>query len=460
MIQRLLERPVEWGQQLHRASPFGSRVLLTAGTNVFLAAIGLATGILAARLLGPQGRGELAAIQLWPSLLATLAMLGLPEALVYYSAREPVRAGRYLGSAVSLGLLAAGPVMLVGFLLMPVLLAAQPEAVIRAARWYLLIVPLYALVGMPIHPLRGVNDFLTWNLLRPSANFCWLLVLAAAFLLERSTPQWVAAWYLVALALLMIPIAAIVRRRIAGPFAPGASQWSPLLRFGLPTVAGTLPQLLNLRVDQLLMAALLPARSLGLYVVAVAWSGIISQVPSAVGAVLFPRVASQPEAARQAEAFAQGSRLGVALVVLLAVPLALLTPWLLPLLFGARFAESVPAALILVAAGSLAGLNGILQEGLKGLGHPKAVMWSEFAGVGATATALFLLLRPLGIVGAALASLAGSATVAAFLLIQARRIARVSLSSLLLPRGREFAATWRRIRSVAEETASAPPQGR
>src|SRR5713101_4590346 len=74
-----------WQSTAH-ASPFGSRILLTAGTNGLSAVLGITTGMLAARLLGPQGRGELAAIQTWPSFIATLAMLGLPEALVYYSA--------------------------------------------------------------------------------------------------------------------------------------------------------------------------------------------------------------------------------------------------------------------------------------------------------------------------------------------------------------------------------------
>lgn len=46
------------------------------------------TGPLAARLLGPEGRGTLVAIQLWPSALATIAMLGLPDAIVLACLRD------------------------------------------------------------------------------------------------------------------------------------------------------------------------------------------------------------------------------------------------------------------------------------------------------------------------------------------------------------------------------------
>src|SRR6202030_2462068 len=86
------------------ASAFATNTVITAATNIALAVLGMVSGILAARLLGPHGRGELAAIQTWPSFIASLAMLGMPEAVVYYSARAPSTAGRYLGSAVMVAL--------------------------------------------------------------------------------------------------------------------------------------------------------------------------------------------------------------------------------------------------------------------------------------------------------------------------------------------------------------------
>src|SRR5262249_21288164 len=129
-------------------SGFVRGILGTAGTNVLLAMIGLATSILAARLLGPAGRGELAAIQTWPAVVATVALLGLPDAVVYFTARRPDRGGSYLGSAMALALLASAPFMALGYLVMPLVLAAQSSEVVHAARWYLVIVPLFASVGM------------------------------------------------------------------------------------------------------------------------------------------------------------------------------------------------------------------------------------------------------------------------------------------------------------------------
>jgi len=80
---------------LHATNPFGAGAALTAAANLAIAVLSIVTGVVSARLLGPHGRGELAAIQTTPGFLASLAMLGMPEALTYFSAQEPepARAG-------------------------------------------------------------------------------------------------------------------------------------------------------------------------------------------------------------------------------------------------------------------------------------------------------------------------------------------------------------------------------
>ena len=65
-----------------------------------------------------------------------------------------------------LGLLSSTILGLAGYTAMPLLLAAQSPSVVVAARWFLLLGPLCALVGMPLHPLQGRADFARWNALR------------------------------------------------------------------------------------------------------------------------------------------------------------------------------------------------------------------------------------------------------------------------------------------------------
>jgi len=435
----------------HRAltiSRFGTHVGITMGTNVVLMLLGLATGSLAARLLGPVGRGELAAIQVWPTAIATIAMLGMPEALVYFSGRFRNQAGRYLSSSIAFVLLACPLFIAVGYWAMPILLSAQPDWVVYAARWYLLIIPINAFVGMASHPLRGRSDFAVWNVLRLGLPIGWLILLVIAMILRVPSPTLLAAGYLVILFLYAFAKFYIVTRRIPGPFRPDPNRWGELLRYGLPCMFTAMPQLLNLRLDQMLMATLLPPRNLGLYVVAVAWSNGLRPLLSALGTVLFPKVASISEETARKETLAQGSRLGIVAAGAVAVPMMGVTPIFIPLLFGRDFTAAVPAALVLVAASAVLSFNIILEEGLRGLGHPKAVMWAEILGLIVTGALLALLLRPLGIMGAAIASLSAYSIVAICLLIQAVHLTGLSLRRFLCPVPQEILTAWRQIKRM------------
>jgi O-antigen/teichoic acid export membrane protein len=347
---------------------------------------------------------------------------------------------------MTLALISSLPFLAAGYMAMPLLLSAQSARIVGGARWYLLIVPVYGLVGMPYDSLRGRGDFSIWNGLRITPAVGWLTVLVLAWLLGRAQPRFVAGAYLCALSLLVIPVDWVVMRRVPGPFRPEIKHWKAMLRFGLPCVISTMPQTLNFRLDQMLMAGLLPARVLGLYVVAVAWSsGATAPLLNALGAVLFPRVASQPTPEQQARALAQGSRLAILASLILAVAIIALTPRMVPLLFGSKFAAAIPAALVLVVAGAISAFNLVTEEGLKGLGCPSAVMWAEFGGLVVTAVSLWLMLRPLEIMGAALASLFGYSAVAILLIACERSLTGYSLASLLCPTVGEVQTGWKRL---------------
>lgn len=441
--------PVPQVQPRPPRASMGADALLTGATNLALALVGLVTGILAARLLGPHGRGELAAIQTWANSMGALAMLGMGEALVYFSAREPERAGRYVTSAALLALFASLPFMAAGYLAMPTLLSAEPAHIVAAARFYLLLIPLFALVGLPYQGLRGVGDFKVWNPMRLSPTLIWLAILVAAWVGGRAGAERLADLYLLGLALLFFPVAAVVATRTRGSFRPEPRTWGAMLSFGMPCVFATLPQMLNLRMDQMLMAAFLPARELGLYVAAVAWAGAANPIINAVGMVIFPMVASHVVPAEAHRVFARGARAAAMLAAMTGALLLAATPIGFPILFGAGFKASIPAALILVPAGAVAGINSVLSEGLRGLGAPSSVMVAELCGLMVTVAALAILLRPLGIAGAALASLMAYSTTAAILIWYARKRTGLSMRVLLVPGLGEIRANLVRLRAFA-----------
>ena len=417
---------------------FRSDLIQTTQFNLVAALIGLCTGIMASRFLGPHGRGELAAIQNIPVLIATIGTLGLPDAVVYFIARNKHEAKEYLASALVLGSLLLAVFCTGAFLAMPRLLAAQSPQVVGAARLYLVICLVMLFAGLPVQALRAVGNMRAWNVLRMLTPVLWLLLLGFAFLLNHKNAGdkdaiWLSRGNLVLQAFLVICVLIAVNTRLRGAWLPSRSLWPPMLSYGVFSVGTTIPQVLNIRLDQLMMAAILPPRDLGLYVVAVAWSNSVFPFTVAVSGVLFPKVASLSGREEQIIWLSRGTRLGALLActaVLLVLPL---TPLVLPFLFGRDFRESVPVALLLVVATAIAALNGVIEDGLRGLGAPKLALLAEVAGLAVTIAALLMLLKHWGIMGAGWASLAGYSSTFLVLTIGLWQTTKAPFLSFIVP---------------------------
>ena len=439
----------------HARNAFVANTAATAAANLVIAVFGMVTGIVAARLLGPHGRGELAAIQTTPSFVASLAMVGLPDALTYYSAQNPEQAGRYLGTASVCALATSVPFMIGGYLAMPALLHAQDSVVISSARWYLLIAPIWALCGMLAPSVRGVGDFAGWNVMRLMVPLCAIAVLLIAWLVGDTTARFIAFGNLGFNALLLAPLFWLVRRRITGSYLPERTRVRPLIQYGLPCAMTGLPQILNLRLDQMLMAAIVAPRALGLYVVAVAWSGAVSPLLNSVGAAILPSVASAESRDLAVARLIQGVKAACVLAVLVCAAMVTVTPVAVVFLFGPIYRGAVPAALVLVPAAGVLGINLALQESVRGLGFPYTVLRAELFGLAITGLSLAVMLRPLGILGAAISSLLGYSTVMAALVTSAMRLANTSARELLVPSADEVRTGLRRVGAMARSLVAA-----
>jgi hypothetical protein len=114
-------------------------------TNVGITALGLANSFLLSRALGPASRGEVAAAMLWPTLGVYLSSLGLIAATLRQAALPAPRT-RLVATSVALGLVEGVLAVAVGAPALGWLLASQGPNVVRAARWYLLVIPLSLVV--------------------------------------------------------------------------------------------------------------------------------------------------------------------------------------------------------------------------------------------------------------------------------------------------------------------------
>lgn len=404
---------------------------LTVVVNLGMLVINALTGILLARLLGPERRGELAAVMLWAVSLGTIAALGVPDAVVFQVARAREQAGRILASAGALNLLTSALFTMAAWFVVPLALGQQDESTKDLARLLVLVIPIYVVAGAPAAALRGSGEFGRWNLLRTFAPTLWLATILVAELTGHLTVPFLTGGFIASQAVLLFLSLSIGGPKVGGRFRVESRRWRSMLRFGLPGVLSTVPSMANLRLDQMLLAAFVSNGRLGLYVVAVAWAGVLSPVLAAFGTVLFPRLASEMDGLVRLQVLGRGVRMAVLVASFLGAVALVGTPFGITLLFGDSYSGSIPSAMILVVAGAIQGVATVLEEAWRGLGRPIEVLRAEAGGLVATGVLLTVLLPSLDIVGASIASLGGYLTTLVILLVRLRSQHQVRLRTLV-----------------------------
>lgn len=383
----------------------GRGIAVSTLGNLGAPLVALISAPILAQSLGVSSRGEVAAATA-PLLLAVNALtLGLPEAITYFTASRKshprgiiTRGTLYL---IILGLV--GTLLL--WLLAPVL--APEESQTRQA------MSLAALALAPSLVLGGVRAYAAglghWSLIS-SERFlsavlrliAFLTLVALDSLTVLSASITIAASSFVGLAVYLW----LLRKRpqvASNEFVP---QEARLLSYGMRVWIGALTGILLSRLDQVLMIPLSTTYQIGLYAVAVSISEVTLIFNSAVRDVLFSAESVESNDARLTRA----SRVSTMLTLVGAVCVGVSSIWLVPILFGHDFAESVVVIEILLLGVLLGNPGSVAGAGLSARGRPglrsSALSIAFFINL-----AIVMLLVPgYGAVGAALATLAGNLT--------------------------------------------------
>lgn len=382
----------------------------------------LVTSILVARYLGPTDRGAYAFLLLPHAFYFPLATMGFGASILYL-----VSSGQYSASRVATTCIAVG---------------ATIGAVVAAA---LLMLWQFDLLG---ETARGIPDELVLSILlllplQGAFLMAQRLLLASSryaqsnyLLLAMSTVSAVALMVLVVIAGLGLhgAVAAVVLTYVALGLAAGFLLWREFrpvfnfdrgfvadgLRYGYKAWAGEVTTRINLRLDQAILS-FFPATMLGLYSVAVTVSEFLWNLPDSMSVVLFNRIAAEKRLETRAALTQRIHRTIVAVMAILAVALAAVSPWLVPLVFGEAYRPAVEPLIWLLPGTVALTTTKILVKFLAGSGMPG---WSSaVTGIGGLIGAGFylLLIPQFGILGAAVATSLGYGATAVLAIVLFRR---------------------------------------
>jgi O-antigen/teichoic acid export membrane protein len=397
-----------------RQGSLASHTLLVAAALGIAQVAAYAVSVVAARALGPDGFGILAAllgILLIGSVLAMGIQAVAARRLVQVepsqragAARSMLRDGLIGGGAVALATLAISPLLvwllrldgwasllLAAAAFVPLTWAGAQYGVAQGRESYRRLAAVYALVGLGRGMGGVIGALATGSVLGTMAGLALGTALGA--IIGR---------------ILVAPLASAPRERLEGFFAESAHATHALLALFVLT-----------NVDVLLARALLDAEQAGVYGVGAVIAKVAFWLPQFVGVVAFPRFAD----ARRGRATVVSLLAVTGIGLLVVAGTALLPGLVVGFVGGAAYSSLVPIAWLFAALGATFALAQALLLTRLAIDDRRAVIavWGAAALLVASAT----LILPRTVEGLATSALtAGAALAVVGLAVTARELRR------------------------------------
>ncbi len=325
-------------------------VAATLGTTFGMFALWAIQGIVVARVLGPEQRGQFAAAVLFPQMLLYLGMLGAQELFAGYAARGMPNAPLRRSAAVY-GLVAGMSTMLVCVALSWLTIPSGMRFVLPLAAVCTLAAPLQQ-IRMSVQAVdHGQREFTRYNWVRLLATASFpIALLVGSLCFNFHDLKSVCFLFVIAhfVSLLLIQFG------MDEPWiGPKAVPFSRAFRDARGLIAGWFATVLIEGLDLvLLMMWVADAETLGYYAAAGPIAGTLNIVPHTAGLYVFNRGARDGENLSRHDVW-KLIGLGLLIQVVCASLLGLVLPWIIPLLYGADFAPMVPFAWALLVVGVL-----------------------------------------------------------------------------------------------------------
>jgi O-antigen/teichoic acid export membrane protein len=328
------------------------------------------SGILSARMLGVEGRGEYAFIMAISNLLSLLTLgSSLPVAITTELVRRGVTARDGLRKLFPRwSLLACIPALLAAGYMVVTLDASGPERyllAVLAAVATLQAIALRVLGGAMQGEHPSVERLVTASLLPPTLSTGLLSIAFVSGwhwdvvdLLISQSVMWTIG-LLLGVTLLRKP------RHEAADQLDGRPVW----RVARANYVNSMAPISSLGLDRTLIGILLGNIALGLYSAATALANLPTLVGSAVGVLLLPRVAAQTSVTAQRRMIGRWLVVGAVPTVAVVVLLVATAEPVIRFAFGAEFLPAVGVARWLIVAQGVLGFRRVLVVALQGLGR-------------------------------------------------------------------------------------------
>ncbi len=329
-------------------------------TKGFLVFVGLISGIITARWLGPDDRGVLAIITSISATIWVLVNLGTNQASIYY-----INKGRYKLNqvAANCSLLPMG----LGILVISGVWFSRDKLILENLSFLNSYYLALALIPMPflvlqdsfIGVLRASDKFDVINLRQLIKSVLGLTSVVGVLIVFGGGLDVLIA-FLIAIEILLAiwMIREVLKLCVITIKDLNSKIVADLFKFGGKSYIQNVIGYLHNRVDLYMIGALLSSRQVAFYDIAVIISELLLFLPQSVAFVIMPKLVRESEKSEQ-NSNSELIRVTFLVTIILASGIALTGYWLIALVYGADYLPAYQILLFLIPGLILSSFNGI-----------------------------------------------------------------------------------------------------
>ncbi|MBP1464748.1 oligosaccharide flippase family protein [Candidatus Chloroploca sp. M-50] len=386
----------------------------TLGRQLLGFLFGLGTVVIIARVLGPEGNGQYAIALLLPTFLLTLLELGIGAANVYYVGRQEVTPDTAFKASLYIWISLSGIGMLIGGVLIffydDILFPGIPALLLWLA---LLSFPPGLLQFYLGSLLQAVQDFRRYNLATISSPVMMFGFVSLLLVFKGGITAVIVAIVVVQVINVIIHYL-LVQHHLRSDVDEVATTQQDInykqyviqaAKYGIKAHGSGILTFINYRADLFFVNLMLNPAMTGVYVIALSLSEKLWFLSQSISAVLLPRLAelhNDDEVRKQLTPLI--ARWTLIFTTAGAIALAIIAPFLIKILFGSAYRETLNPLLFLLPGIVSWSLVRILANDLASRGRPELNMYNMAIVVVINIVGNIVLIPRMGITGAALAT--------------------------------------------------------
>jgi O-antigen/teichoic acid export membrane protein len=403
-------------------------------------------GVVVARLVGPEGRGLIASLNVAPDLAITFSQLGVRQSVAYYVGRKVHDLAEIVPTLVGLSILS-------NMTALSACLAYYYFSGLLFQPWILVVlalapIPFMSLTNYASGVFLGKQMIVRFNRVNwvPMAlNLIFLMIIGWAWDAGVSgvlIAALIADIASCAYALYLLHSVSSIRLGFRLEIA------RKLTRLGIVYALALFLLTLNYRLPILLLQNLSSFSEVGIYSVGQALALSLWEIPGMLSSLVFSRGVNAKDSDAFGDKVVVLCRLVVFAGTIVAIGCAVAGPYIIPLVYGADFTRSA-TILTMLLPGTVAFMAfKILHMDVAGRGWPWVSMPVVIPCMLANLGIGYLVVPIYGAVGAAALTSASYALATLVYIVIYARITRRSLGSMLLYRRSDFTTLLTRLRAI------------